>query len=238
MNKKCVINFARGAWYPRGQQRLIQSLRQQGWDGDVHTFDDESQIGLRLLACPTHQEAPYAFKAFAFRWARDNGYDLALWADASVWAIKPIQPMFDHIAQHGWMLFYNTITGLWTSDACLAGFGLSRNQAMEIPMIMATCMGFDLHNQKAQDFLDEYLEKSVDGFSLRGSWTNANQEVSTDPRVLGHRHDQSVASIVAWKLGIKDLLIAHESFFAYAATPWPNHEPPKNASVCMLAQGM
>lgn len=225
--KKCVINFAKGGWYERGQQRLLSSLGGVGFDGDMLFFNEEHQIG-----SPTHQESPYAFKPFALKYAVDHGYELVLWADASVWAIRNIQPMFDRIQEYGWMFFLNCLTGNWTSDKCLAGFGIDRDRSMDIPMLMGICMGWNMTHPLCQTFLDQWLAKATDGFSFPGSWTNHNQEVSGDSRVFGHRHDQSVASILAWQQHM-NLIIPHETYFEY----FPQDRPP-HPHTLMVAQGM
>lgn len=211
--KKCIINFANGGWYSAGQERLRESLVDVGFDGDVHLFRSEAQIG-----APPHQESPYAFKPFALKWAMERGYELVIWADASVWAVKPIQPMFDHLAENGWMFFLNTCTGNWTSDACLKSFGVDRELSMRIPMLMGICMGWNMGTLRCQNFLRTWLEKATDGVTFPGSWTNKHHEVSQDPRVYGHRHDQSAASLIAWQTGM-DLIIPHETFFQYYENP-------------------
>lgn len=233
--KHCVINFAKGAWYPRGQHRLMASLNTWGYSGDTFTFQDEAQLG-----SPTHQEAPYAFKVYALEWAAARGYDLVLWADASVWAIQPIEPMFEHIANHGHLFFYNCSTGNWSSDQSLAHFGLTRDQAFEVPMLMGLCMGWDLRTEKCKRFLAEW-KRAIPTFP--GSWTNAHREVSSDPRVYGHRHDQTAASIIAHQLEMP-LVIAHETHFQYYANPnsTPYEQNPDMSlikpCVKMVAQGM
>lgn len=211
MNKACVINFGKSAWYPRGQERLIESLQTVGFEGDVLTFHDESQIG-----APTHQQSPYAFKPFALKCAVERGYELVLWTDCSVWAIKPIEPMFEHLEKHGHLFFYNCNTGNWSSDASLSSFGLTREQAFEIPMLMGICMGWNMTKPVCQDFLKRWLVKATDGVTFPGSWTNKNREVSADSRVYGHRHDQTAASIIAHSLEMP-LIVAHESYFQYYA---------------------
>jgi hypothetical protein len=39
-------------------------------------------------------------------------------------------------------------------------------------------------------------------FTFKDSLSNASRLLSADPRVLGHRHDQTVASVIAHSLGI------------------------------------
>lgn len=237
-SKACVVNFGKNAWYPVGQERLVSSLKAVGWDGDVLTFCDESEIG-----APPHQVAPYAFKPFALKRAVELGYDQVLWADCSVWAIKPIAPMFEHIRRHGHMLFNNVVAGHYSSDASLKSFGITREESFKIDMLMGICMGWDMTTPKCQEFLKEWLEKAVDGVTFPGSWTNKNHEVSDDPRVFGHRHDQTAATYIAHRLGM-ELIVGHHTYFQYYENPAKvayaiNQDMSMmNHGVVMVAQGM
>jgi hypothetical protein len=236
--KKAIINFAKGAWYPRGQERLLRSLIDVGWDGDVHYFTDENQIG-----CPTHQERPYAFKPHALKYAVQHESDIVLWADAACWAVKSLDPLFDHIAREGHAFFHSGWNcGQWSSDSALAHFGLTRDQAWEMPMLMACCFGLDLRTPKAKEFLRRW-EESIPSFP--GPWTNNMQEASADTRCLGHRHDQTAASIIAAQLEMP-LIIGHQTFFQYYENEvhtafvygQTNDLTKMNPSVCIYTQGM
>jgi len=226
MNKTCIINYASGSWYPRGQDRLVKSLCDVG-NGDIPCFAWKNH---EELGCPPHVEVPYAFKPYALEHARNMGYELALWCDASVWAVKNIQPVFDYLSEHSHLFFYNANIGRFTSDACLQGFNLSRDEAMNMNMLMGICMGFNLTAPVTQEFLRQWLEKSKDGFSFPGTWNNVEQQVSTDPRCVGHRHDQSVASIIAHNLKMK-LVVDSETCFTYYIPKMPD-------CVVLTAQGM
>jgi hypothetical protein len=212
--KTCVINFAKGRWYPHGQYRLVRSLIETHFDGEILVFGEEKD----LPGCPNHRDAPYAFKPFALKTVFERGYEVVLWADASVWAIQNVRPLVEEILRRGWMFIHNTCAGEWTSDACLAQLGVSRDEAMRIPMLMGLCMGWDMSNRKCQIFLKEWLEKATDKVSFPGSWTNKNREVSADPRVRGHRHDQSVASFLAHRHGM-EYTPNDQAFFQYYANP-------------------
>jgi len=227
MKEHCVINFAdTTGWYPRGQQRLLSSLKEVGFDGDVFGWNSSD-----LPGCPPHSEAPYAFKPFALQKAHSLGYKRVLWCDASVWAIKPIQPVFDYLAENSHMFFHNTVTGIFTSDRCLAAMGLTREESMKQDMLMGICMGWNLEHEITQEFLKQWLHHAKDGVSFPGRWTNDRLTESQDPRCKGHRHDQSVASILAVRMGMK-YIIPHLTYFQY----W---EPDKmHHSVVLTAQGM
>jgi hypothetical protein len=233
MNKTCIINYAEacwwkggGTWYPQGQARLVQSLKDTG-NSDLTCF---AWKNADELGCPSHADVPYAFKPYALQRAKEDGYELVLWCDASVWAIKNIQPVFDHLAKHSHLFFHNSNIGRFTSDACLDGFNLSRDKAMNMDGLMGICMGFNLTMPVTQEFLQQWLAKAKDGFSFPGTWNNDQQQVSKDPRCVAHRHDQSVASIIACNLGMKTV-IGPETFFTY-------YEPTMPDCVVLTARGM
>jgi hypothetical protein len=238
MKKHCIINFARGAWYPRGQTRLIQSLRDTQFDGDLYCWNNEQQI-----AMPPHEMMPYAFKIGAFNHVADLGYRKILWCDAAVFAIKPVTPIFDHIEKHGHLFFQSGFNcAQWTSDTCLKACGVTRDEAEKMPMYMACCMGLDLDNPRSAEFLRRLTLRALDGVSLPGAWRNENHEVSQDPRCQGHRHDQSIGSLIAAQLGM-EAIIAHYSYFAYFTNGVFNYGKSNNMagiqeSVVMLTQGM
>jgi len=135
-----------------------------------------------------------------------------------VYATKSIEPIFEQIKRDGYIFFDNIgySIGDYTSDVCLAKFGMGRSEAFESKMIMACVMGFDLSHPKAIEFLNRYIEASKDDVSYPGAWSNNNLEVSNDMRVKGHRHDQSVASIIIKQMNLK-ITNAQETFFAYTS---------------------
>ena len=209
MSDTCVVNFANN-WFVKGQCRLKETFRRHGYNGDFLLFNSEQELG-----CPPHSEAPYAFKAYALKLAQDKGYHYVLWVDSSVYAVKSVQLAFVRIERDGY-LFLNGgwNTGQWCSDAALETLGITREDSFGYPHMMACVMGLDLHESTAQHFLQRYYELANDGVTFKGAWTNKNHEVSDDERVLGHRHDQTAASVIATKLGMKltdNLLVYDET---------------------------
>lgn len=232
--KAAVVSFGKGAWYPRGAERLALSLRDTGfmdW-GEAHLYTDEGEI-----LSPLHQVAPYAFKPNALEQVRlVHGADIVLWCDSSVWAVGDLQTTFRHIEDHGHLFFHNTCTGEWSSDAALQFFHVTRDAAMRIPMLHGLCLGLDLRWERSREFLDAWLQ-SVPTFP--GSWTNEGGQVSRDPRVRGHRHDQTAASIIAWQLGMS-FVSGPETFLWHPTSPMgPGERDPKAPpNVRLYAQGM
>lgn len=207
----CVVNFAFGAEYENLQRRLSLTLDRVGFKGARHFWTSYAALG-----CPPHDVVPYAFKPYALQRALALGAELALWVDAVIYAIRPLDPIFDYLSGHSHLFFFNGNIGQWTSDACLAGFNVTRDQALNLPMLLGCCMGFNFRSPVTREFLARWVAKSQDGMSFQGSWSNTGANfgsVSSDPRCLGHRHDQSVASLLAWELGMS--LVPKDDYVAY-----------------------
>ncbi len=232
--KTVILNFAndRGN-YLKMQSRLIDSLKKVDYVGDVITYNSEKEIS---EDCPTHEEVPYAFKAFAIREAINKGYENIIWMDSAVYAVKPLTYFLDYIEKYGYVFFNNLgfTIGDYTSDECLNNFGWDRSKAFDRPMIMACCFGINTNNARALRFFNDYYKAAIDGVSYLGDWTNDSGQVSEDRHVKGHRHDQSVASIVIDNLDM-DILKGQSTFFAYT-----EHKKGMeiSKSVCLNSEGI
>ncbi len=224
--KRCIINLATpDAWYLEGQARLLESLRRVGYRDDILSWRSEQEVG-----APSHKKVPYAFKAFAFVRALEQGYDVVVWVDASFWAISPVESIFEFVENAGYMfpLDASLSVGQWCSDAALLTLGVDRESAFDIPMFSAGFMGLNLTDARSQQYLREWHARATDGTTFAGAWTNNNRQVSNDPRVLGHRHDMTAGSVIAYKLGMTP---QRSAFFI---SPGGNPEP----ATCFLAHGM
>jgi len=194
--KRAVVCYGVGAWHPRGVARLVKSLSDVGEAAEPATWTEHP------AGCPAHQDLPYAFKPWAMNYAMDMGFDQAIWVDASCWAIRPLWPLWQKITDDGYLLFLGGWTaGEWCTDAALEPLGVTREQALTIPAIHAGAIGLDFRNRMAREFLSEWMRLSLDGVTFPGPWSNKNNEASADPRVLGHRHDQTAASVLAARYG-------------------------------------
>jgi len=218
MQRRTVVSFADGVGhYAKALMRLELSLKQVNFDGNFKGINDYGHIN-----SPLHKNVPdavpYAFKALSIKKAIEEGAEILLWCDSVVYATKNLTPIFNHIEKYGYIFFDNIgfSIGDYTSDACLRKFGMSREEAFNSKMLMACVMGFDIRNPKAKEFLNQYIAAASDGISYLGDWTNENCQVSQDMRVKGHRHDQSVASILVKQMNLQ-ITRAQETFFAYAS---------------------
>lgn len=207
MSKRiCVINFSDDAGnFKVGQTRLVESLRNVGYNGDIQLYNSHYQLG-----CKPHAEVPYQFKVYAIHKAYKDGYDTILYCDSSIWAIKDVAPCFEYITEKGYLFevamppqqvegcgFY---LGEWCSDIALNKFGITRDEAFKMQMHSAGFTGLDFSNNKSKEFIEQWFEYAKNEETFKGAWKNDNNEVSDDIRCSGHRHDQSVATYLANKL--------------------------------------
>lgn len=197
--------------YPQQLDRLARSLAGVEFTGETRFW----RPGSLPAECPSHDDSPFAFKPMAFREARRGGDGLALWLDAACVAIRPLDDLFADIAQRGYVLFANGAhrVGEWASDAALAQCGVTRDAALAMPEVNAAAIGLDLSHPLALEFLDRWSEAAANGVAFRGQqarfaskreyldvkWNHGGR-ASADPRVRGHRHDQTVAGILAHQL--------------------------------------
>jgi len=199
VKKHCIVNVATGSNNVRGQKRLGQSLRKHGYQGDFLKWTDSYPA-----RSPTHQQVPYAFKFYALMEAIRRGYDTILWLDASFWAVKDPMEVLRVIDARGYALWLCGFSvGQWTKDAALPKLGITREEAFNIPLIMGGAIGISIRDRRALDFTTDMFRYATDGVTFPGAWDNKNQQVSTDPRVRGHRHDQPPISVAAMRRGME-----------------------------------
>lgn len=185
-----VVNFATDAYLPV-QERLRASCERVGQE----------------VACyrpgpgfTPHSETPYFFKVESLRRA-SSASDLLLWLDASIVLTgKPLDTVFEHVSREGYaMIHHGWNNAQWCNDRSLASFGFTRDQAERQQHISCLFLGLNLKHPLGRLILDE-AERHRGDFT--GQWDNSRRTESQDPRCLGHRHDQSVFSLVAARHGL------------------------------------
>lgn len=193
--KNVIINAAVGGWYPKGQKRLIDSLIHHGYAGDILKWTNEWPNGNYNGA------NPYEIKASALEQAINAGYTHILWVDCSMWAIKNPQPIFNILINEPIYVETNGYNcSQECSDASIEYFGITRDEAEKLPMCSSGLLGINYSNPLGKQFADEWIQAAKNG-AFNGSREHANQ--SEDERFLHHRQDQSIASLIMNKLGIK-----------------------------------
>ena len=178
----------------------------------------------------------YGFKPVSIATAMFLPSESIIWCDASVVLTGDPTPAFEFVEEHGHAFAHSGFSVAdWTSDRCLAALGMSRKEAKSVPMIAAICLGFDARRRKVNEMLRQWetlaLDKALGPACFNGSHRNDPVgTVSDDPACRGHRHDQSVLSILAHRYGLQ---INHWPHFAYAT---PEGKSPRDG-VCLLGKG-
>ena len=203
--KGLVVSVATGDHYVKGQKRLAAAL---GSGAGILAWTNMLPLG-----SPPHSRVPYAFKAFALQDAAARGNSLLLWADASILPIGSLGPLFDRIYEDGYWISRNGwMNSEWTADSAYADLGISREDNAGVPHVVATTFGINVYHPKGKAVLDEYVRLAKTR-AFCGPWRNCKETPCGPAGVLGHRHDQTALSVIAWKMGLK--LSSPPDVFAY-----------------------
>ena len=202
-------------WYPAGLDRLQRSLVFNGSAADFLFYRNEYPPN-----SPTHAENPYAFKIYGFREAIRRGYKVMIHLDASFWAVRNPDFLFDIVNDNGLFAFRSGYNCAQTcTDALLSEAGYSRDEAENLPEIATGIVGINISNpdgKKVFDLWAEYCDKGL----FRNSRTY-NADESLDPRYLHGRQDQSAFSMAVHKSGVEFM---YNDYVAYYQT---GHDPAK-----------
>ena len=217
--------------YVKGIARLSDSLR-HNFDGDFLAFIGEETVG-----APLHTDNPYAFKIYCIEKAIKAGYDQILWLDSSVFAIAPVQPVFDHILETGFAIQDSGHwLGQWANDRSLEYFDITRDQAMEIRMIgNAGFLGLNMLYAGSQKFFQSWKDAMQEGI-FKGAWDNNDKTESSDDRCRGHRHDMVASSAIFYKMGVtpEGNMFGGEEILQYAGL----YDKVLNDTIIFKAQGI
>lgn len=195
--KHCIVNFS-DSKFKVGQDRLKKSLIEQNYQGDIILFNDYNEVGSEH-----HLIVPYQFKVYSMKKAFEMGYDIVLYCDASIYAIKNVQPAINHIIEYGFIMEYCGFkAGQFSTDSCLEKMNLTRDEAMDIQLHSAGFTGININDDISRTFFETWLNYAKEKETFIGDWNNKEKQCSNDERCLGHRHDQTVASIIAHNLGM------------------------------------
>lgn len=201
--RRAIVCVATGERYGRGLWRLIGSL------------DKMDPVSARYFwrvppaEWPRHEDNPYAFKAFALMEA-GAAADLLLWCDASMIAVHPLGPLWERIEREGFWMAGNPAWSnyQWTADSAYADLfpEVPLEEARKINrMIMhgqSSAFGINLLSEAGAFFLREFYRLAASTQAFCGPRTNVNCNCGPAD-VIGHRQDQTVASVLAWRLGIR-----------------------------------
>lgn len=192
--KNLIINVAIDYWYPKAQKRLLESLKNNFGGTVLHWTNEFPNDNF-------NKENLYNCKASAFEQVINKGYDNILWLDCSVWAVNKVQPIFDIIEKDGYYFLNNGYNCAQTcSDKCLEYYRITRDVAETYTEVATGIFGVSLKTDIGWKFIEKFIEGCKEG-AADGSRLHDGQ--SKDERFLFHRQDQSVASIVLARMGLK-----------------------------------
>jgi len=213
-----------GGWYPAGVARLVERFYAASPGFEIMAWTNSLPPGApENVVVDGYDYTAYCAKPFALAECRRRGADIAILLDAAFWPIRPIHPLIHHIQQWGYFLCRNGFqVGQWCADSALPRLGITRDQAMTIPEASSYCVGIGSADARANKALDEWCGLAADRVTFPGRHTAGASGrnhgfVSHDPRVQGHRHDQTALSVIAWRLGL-DILVPRPKLTAYDGT--------------------
>lgn len=227
---RAVVNVATDRFLA-GQARLQEAVTEHG-GGSLpplqFLFRDDAPLGGLgwPTGCPRHHEKPFAFKAFALHHVAQAGYTSLLWCDSSILPIRSLEPLWERIERDGYWFANNAgwSNYQWTADSAYPDLFSEVHRAnvdadpisaarvinRAIPHVVATAFGLSTAHPKGRKFMDEFYRLASKTQAFCGPWLNRTkyhdnpyQAPCGPPDVLGHRHDQTCASVLAWRLGFK-----------------------------------
>lgn len=211
MTRRAVVSVATGP-YVKGLDRIGEAGALVGAFAALVSWRDMLPPG-----CPSHSGRPYAFKAYALQYAaQESAADTLLWCDASILPIRPLEPLWERIERDGiWFSRNGWTNAQWTADSAYAdlfpGVPIDEARAMnaKIPHVVATAFGISLRTEIGRAFLAAYFRLASETTAFCGPWKNSDawsHDRRTGPcgppSTLGHRHDQTCASVICARLGV------------------------------------
>ncbi len=184
--ENCLIVYASfNKNYPRGAMRLVNFVKNSDFKGHIlyrlGGWPDIEGGSLRLA------HVPYAFKVSFFREARSKGYKRALWLDTSILPVVSLNTIFDMIAADGFFSMGNSHNiGPYMSKPAIDAFGITLEEAHEIPSCSAGITGIDFTSSVGNKIVDQWYQAAQNKVAF-----------------FSPRSDQNALSIILYKLGLK-----------------------------------
>lgn len=186
---RCIVNVSTEKYW-KGQERLLKSI----WNNSPNIPSASGRYELDVQA-PLHKDFMYAFKPYVFNHLCELEHSVILWLDASMYVLKDLTPIFEQIERDGYFFQDSGWTNeRWTPPHVKEYFGTN-----EGGMLSSGVLGLDMSSEIGRTFFEQWMQASNDGMF------NGDYQTS--------RHDQTCASLIAYKLGMK--LIDNNTFWTY-----------------------
>lgn len=208
--KVSICSVAIGGWYPRGVARMIQEFERVSPGFEIRAWVNAvPPCAQRSVVENGYDYTAYCAKPFALMDALQAGADIAILLDAAFYPIRRIHPLVEWIAQTGYYFCRNGgNVGEWSSDRALNSMGMTREEAFTVEEITSYCVGLNFHYGQSIELLQRWCGYAADRITIPGPHGgNRNPGfVSNDSRVKGHRHDQTALSVIAHRMGMRNLV--------------------------------
>ncbi len=216
--KPMLISLGVGGHYAAGIDRLERSLYYEGWAGDMRFWRNEYPFD-----CPEHGgDAQYNFKPYCFQEVFLAERKVVVWADASFFCVKNPMPLFDYVNEFGIYFFKSGYLLAETATDRLCNYaGVTREELIEnqVSEFATGLVGINIDNPLGKEFFDNWYQYMKDGM-FGGSRVHDLND-SYHPMFKFSRQDQSAASMILYKMGVKTAG-EDKSFQAYKNT---GHDP-------------
>lgn len=237
MSLNVVIGcVAIGGWYSRGVARMVNAFNEVSYGFTIKAWVNIVPPGApESVIVDGYDYTAYCAKPFAMKALMDSGADIGILMDVSFYPIRHIAPLVEHIAEHGYYLCDNGAkVGEWSTDAALEEFDLSREDAMGITEVSSYCVGLDFQKADSRSLARDWpnFTRLVPGPHTSDLSPHAGRNrgfVAHNPRVLGHRHDQTTLSLLVNDFGMNNLT-ARPKFTAYKGS--------EDGSTVLVNEGM
>ena len=157
-SSRCVICYCSlNDRYVAGMERLINSLRNSGFSGDiVYRIGGWPNMNCGgIVLCDT----PYAFKVSAFEEALRLGYKQALWLDITAVVLSNLNHVFEQIKKNGAYFrnsFFDFAKENIISPTLAEAYQMSWDEIRSIPHRAAGVLGFDLERSDVRALIADW----------------------------------------------------------------------------------
>src|SRR6186713_1052681 len=195
---RVIVNVGVGNHYESGHRSTFNHCLANCPEAALMFWDDYPD------GCPPQHESMYAFKIFAIREAIKAGFRYILWMDTAFQPVRSIAPLWETVEREGWYVppQGDSKLGHWCSDAALTAYGIGRETASCIPLCFSGLVGLDMESKMGKQIWwgwEKFYKLGTFNGPHRnipgGDWAAWGQKwqghCSDDPRVQGHRHDES-----------------------------------------------
>jgi hypothetical protein len=157
--ENCIVTYVSfNEGYIKNLNALLEKLISVGFDG---------HFIFRIGGWPAAEEGsleffdvPYAFKIFSILEAKKLGYKNCLWLDSCFLPLKRLDPIFNHIKEHG--VFFLAMPSYSSAghiaEFATESFGLSLGKFLRLTAVQSFAIGLDLTSERGLNLIYSWYE--------------------------------------------------------------------------------